>query len=91
MDKVYEALNDQARRAILQILSLHQGLTVTELQKQMGMMRQSTLSGHLAVLKKSNLVGCQIKGKWRIYFLEKETLCSVVGDLQTFIGNGNMS
>jgi DNA-binding transcriptional ArsR family regulator len=59
-------------------------LTVNEILKYLEI-KQATLSSHLAILRKSGLVNFEIKGKLRIYKLNKDVLKSFVIELNRFI------
>lgn len=84
MDKIFKALSEANRRKIITILS----------KKEMGVnqilsfldVNQSTLSTHLLILKKAGLVDCRVKGKQRIYFINKQQLKNFVIRLRDFVG-----
>lgn len=79
MDKIYKALADNNRRKILKLLDSN-NLDVTSLGKHFEI-TQATLSSHLAVLRKAKLVEVEVRGKQRIYKLEKNQLWKVIEDL----------
>jgi ArsR family transcriptional regulator len=70
MDKIYKALAEVNRRKIIYWLGLGE-LNVGSIVKKMNL-SQATVSNHLSVLRKAELVSYQIKGKERIYKLNLE-------------------
>jgi ArsR family transcriptional regulator, arsenate/arsenite/antimonite-responsive transcriptional repressor len=92
MDKVFKSLADINRRKILTILK-DKDLTVNEILLFLDI-KQATLSSHLAILRKAELVSFSIRGKQRIYKLNREVLISFVNKINGFInldksGTGN--
>jgi len=83
VDKIFKSLADTNRRKIITILKNGE-LTVNEILKYLEI-RQATLSSHLAILRKAELVNFSIKGKQRIYKLNREMLISFVKKLNGFI------
>lgn len=83
MDKIFKSLADINRRRILTILK-DRDLTVNEILKFLDI-KQSTLSSHLAILRKAGLVEFTVLGKQRIYKLKRETVISFVKNLNGFI------
>jgi len=79
MDKIYKALADNNRRKILKLLNSN-NLDVSTLGKYFSI-TQATLSSHLAVLRKAKLVEAEVRGKQRIYRLQKNQLWRVAEDL----------
>ena len=47
--------------------------------------KQSTLSSHLAILRKAGLVEFVINGKQRIYKFNKETIINFINELNRFV------
>lgn len=70
MDKIYKALAEVNRRKIVFWLGVSE-LNVSQIVKKLDL-TQATVSNHLAILRKSGLVECQVKGKERIYKLNLE-------------------
>jgi ArsR family transcriptional regulator len=85
MDKLFKALADKHRRMIVTLLKNKGEMSVNEILKYFDI-TQATLSSHLIVLKKANLVNFKIAGKKRIYTLNRELFLQFVSDLNKFIG-----
>jgi len=83
MDKIFKSLADVNRRKILTILK-NSDLTVNEILKYLDI-KQATLSSHLAILRKAGLVSFTVKGKLRIYKLNRESLSNFVTELNRFV------
>lgn len=83
MDKIFKSLSDVNRRKILTILR-NGDLTVNEILKYLTI-KQATLSGHLAILRKAGLISFRVSGKLRIYHLNKESLNNFVIELNRFV------
>jgi DNA-binding transcriptional ArsR family regulator len=47
--------------------------------------KQATLSSHLAILRKAKLVSFEVRGKLRVYKLDKEVLNNFVIELNRFV------
>ena len=84
MDKIFKALADKNRRKILTLLK-ENNLSVSELLENFEI-GQATLSNHLSILKKANLVKSEIKGKQRIYRLNKDLLSAFAENMRRFVG-----
>lgn len=84
MDKIFKALADKNRRKILTLLK-DKNLSVNELLTNFEI-GQATLSSHLSILKKANLVKNEIKGKQRIYRLNKDLLFAFAENMRRFVG-----
>lgn len=84
MDKIFKAFADKNRRLILTFLK-ERDLTVTEIVAKLDI-NQGTVSSHLAILRKAKLISCEIKGKNRIYKINKEILELFVKQLSKFFG-----
>ena len=84
MDKIFKALADKNRRKILTLLK-DKNLSVNELLANFEI-GQATLSNHLSILKKANLVKNEIKGKQRIYRLNKDLLFAFAENMRRFVG-----
>jgi DNA-binding transcriptional ArsR family regulator len=83
MDNIFKSLADVNRRKIISILK-ERDLTVNEILRFLEI-GQATLSSHLAILRKAELVEFSIRGKQRIYKLKRGTLISFVKKLNGFI------
>lgn len=84
VDRIYKALSDKGRRDILESL-MGQKKTVSQLAAELKM-GQSTLSGHLAILRKSGLVKVEVKNKWRMYFMNTEVAERYVTEINRLFG-----
>lgn len=84
MDKIFKALADKNRRKILTLLK-DKDYSVNELLKNFDI-GQATLSNHLSILKKVNLVENKISGKQRIYRLNHDLLFAFAENMRRFIG-----
>jgi len=89
MDKIFKALADKNRRKILTLLK-DKNLSVNELLVNFDI-GQATLSNHLSILKKANLVECEIMGKQRIYRLNIDILISFAENMRRFVGKMDKS
>lgn len=67
-DAVFKALADPTRRALLDRLHAHDGLSLNELCDGLGMARQSATQ-HLAVLEAANLVVSVRRGRQKLHHL----------------------
>ncbi len=76
-------MSDINRRKILTILR-NGDLTVNEILKYLTI-KQATLSSHLAILRKAKLVSFEVRGKLRVYKLDKEVLNNFVIELNRFV------
>lgn len=85
MDKIFKALADRNRRKILTLLKDRE-MSVYEVLKYLEI-TQATLSNHLSILRKANLVNCTVKGKQRIYRLNKDILFAFAENMNRFAGN----
>jgi len=68
MERVFRALADPSRRALLDRLYQRNGQTLSELCEAMGMTRQA-VSKHLAVLEAANLVSTEWRGREKLHHL----------------------
>jgi DNA-binding transcriptional ArsR family regulator len=68
MDKVFKALADPTRRALLDRLHENNGQTLGELCEHIDMARQS-VTQHLALLEDANLVNSVRRGRERLHYL----------------------
>jgi DNA-binding transcriptional ArsR family regulator len=72
MDKIYKAISDATRRAILKLLR-ERDMTAGEIARHFDLSK-STLSGHFAVLREAGLVTDERKGQSITYRLNSELL-----------------
>ncbi len=84
MDKIFKAFADINRRKILTLLTKGE-LSVSQILKFLDI-GQATLSSHLAILRKANLVSYKVNGRERIYRIEREVMEKFVIELNKFIG-----
>ncbi|MFA5749628.1 MAG: metalloregulator ArsR/SmtB family transcription factor [Candidatus Shapirobacteria bacterium] len=84
MDKIFKALADKNRRKVLTLLK-DNDLSVNQLLQNFDI-GQATLSNHLSILRKVQLVDCKVLGKQRIYRLNKELLFAFAENMRKFIG-----
>jgi DNA-binding transcriptional ArsR family regulator len=68
LDQVFKALSDPGRRRLLDRLFARNGLTLTELCREMSMSRQA-VAQHLRVLEDANLVSTRWRGREKLHFL----------------------
>jgi ArsR family transcriptional regulator, arsenate/arsenite/antimonite-responsive transcriptional repressor len=84
VDKIFKALADVNRRRILTLLK-EKEYSVNELLINFTI-GQATLSNHLAVLRKAELVNFRVVGKQRIYRLNNELLIVFAQNMRKFVG-----
>jgi len=82
MDKIFKALADTNRRKILTLLK-KKDMSVSEILKYFNI-GQATISSHLAILRKSNLVGVRKAERLRIYSLNREVFGKFVLEMNKF-------
>ena len=80
MDAVLQALGDESRRTMLEILRDHPA-TAGELADALPIARPG-VSRHLRVLREAGLVEVEHQAQWRIYRLRPEALA----ELDTWLG-----
>ena len=85
MDKIFKALSDVNRRRILTLLNKGD-MSVNQLLFHFKNIGQSTLSSHLAILRKAGLVTFLIDGKRRIYRINRELILAFAENMRKFIG-----
>lgn len=85
MDKIFKAMADSNRRKILTVLKDRE-MSVNEILENFKI-TQATLSNHLSILRKARLVSCTVKGKHRIYRLNREVLVAFAYNINKFIDN----
>ncbi len=84
MDKIFKALADKNRRKILTLLK-DKEMSVNKLLVNFEI-RQATLSNHLSILRKADLVNYQVVGKQRIYRINRELLDAFAENMRKFVG-----
>lgn len=67
-DAVFKALADATRRELLDRLSHHSGLTLSQLCTDLAMSRQA-VAKHLAILEKASLITWKRAGRERLHFI----------------------
>ncbi len=77
MDAIFKALNDPARRALLDSLRRKDGQTLTELEEQIDMTRFGVMK-HLRVLEDAHLVIPRRAGRFKYHYLNPLPLQEVV-------------
>lgn len=85
MDKIFKALADKNRRKILTLLKNGE-FSVNDLLKGFDI-TQATLSNHLSVLKRANLIESRVVGKQRIYSIKHEILQAFAENISKFAGS----
>lgn len=68
MDAIFKALNDPARRALLDKLRAKDGQTLTELEEQLDMTRFGVMK-HLRVLEDAHLITTRKQGRFKYHYL----------------------
>jgi DNA-binding transcriptional ArsR family regulator len=77
MDTIFKALNDPARRALLDSLRARDGQTLTELEEQIDMTRFGVMK-HLKVLEDAHLVIPRKQGRFKYHYLNALPLQEVI-------------
>jgi DNA-binding transcriptional ArsR family regulator len=85
VDKIFKALADINRRKILTLLKNSES-NVSGIVEKLDI-GQSTVSTHLSILRKANLVDVTVKSKERIYKLKREIFNGFVKQLDSFMGD----
>ena len=67
IDKVFKALADPSRRALLDRLNAKNGQTLTDLCAGLDMTRQA-VTQHLGLLEEANLVSVQWQGREKLHY-----------------------
>jgi DNA-binding transcriptional ArsR family regulator len=75
MDAVLQALSDESRRTVLEVLREHPA-TVSELADLLPIARPG-VSRHLRVLREAGLVEVHQDAQWRVYSLRPEPLAEL--------------
>lgn len=68
MEKIFKALADASRRAVLDELFIQDGQTLKALGENIAMSRQG-LSKHLRILESAGLVSTEYRGREKLHFL----------------------
>ena len=68
MDEVFRALSDPTRRELLDRLHEHDGLSLSELERELPMTRFGVMK-HLRVLEDAKLVVTRRRGREKLHFL----------------------
>jgi DNA-binding transcriptional ArsR family regulator len=68
MDEVFRALSDPTRRELLDRLHKHDGLSLSELERELPMTRFGVMK-HLRVLEDAKLVVTRRRGREKLHFL----------------------
>ncbi|MEM6583436.1 MAG: helix-turn-helix domain-containing protein [Pseudomonadota bacterium] len=76
MDAVFKALADKTRRRLLDRLFIEQGQTLGQLCDEMAIRRQS-VSKHLSVLERAELVSVIWRGREKHYYLNPMPLAEI--------------
>ncbi|RVT84510.1 ArsR family transcriptional regulator [Rhodobacteraceae bacterium CCMM004] len=77
MDAIFKALNDPARRALLDSLRREDGQTLTQLQSQFDMTRFGVMK-HLSVLEAASLITAVKRGRFKYHYLNAVPLQEVL-------------
>ena len=77
MDAIFKALNDPARRALLDSLRRKDGQSLTELEEQLAMSRFGVMK-HLKVLEDAHLVIPRKSGRFKYHYLNPLPLQEVI-------------
>lgn len=77
MDAIFKALNDPARRALLDSLRAKEGQTLSDLEAQLDMTRFGVMK-HLKVLEEANLVTSKKSGRFKYHYLNAVPLQEVI-------------
>ncbi|MEE6258511.1 ArsR/SmtB family transcription factor [Plantactinospora sonchi] len=75
-DRVFKALADPTRRALLDRLFVRDGQTLTELESELEMTRFGVMK-HLRVLEEANLVVTRRQGREKLHFLNPVPIRSI--------------
>jgi len=83
--KLFKALSDERRLAILQMLAKGEKCACDLLEHLE--ITQSTLSHHMKILIESQIVTQRKEGKWMYYTLSNEVISSTISYLQELTAN----
>ncbi|MGH2403260.1 MAG: ArsR/SmtB family transcription factor [bacterium] len=79
-----QALGDETRLKMIQLLARHDSLCVCEIQEAFEL-GQPTVSHHLKILRDAGLVDAQRRGKWAYYALRRDALKDITQNIQALI------
>lgn len=82
MNSIFKALNDETRREILDLLKV-KDLTAGEIADYFNISKPS-ISHHLDILKRANLISSEKKGQFIIYSLNTTIMEDVLQWILTF-------
>jgi DNA-binding transcriptional ArsR family regulator/uncharacterized protein YndB with AHSA1/START domain len=77
MDEIFKALNDPARRRLLDSLRQEDGQSLTQLEEQLEMTRFGVMK-HLKILEEANLVVSKKVGRFKYHYLNAQPLQEVL-------------
>ncbi|MBT8458031.1 MAG: metalloregulator ArsR/SmtB family transcription factor, partial [Alphaproteobacteria bacterium] len=77
MDAIFKALNDPARRDLLDSLRQKNGQSLSELEAQLDMTRFGVMK-HLKVLEDASLIVTRKKGRFKYHYLNALPLQEVI-------------
>lgn len=77
MDAIFKALNDPARRLLLDSLRKEDGQTLSDLQTQLDMTRFGVMK-HLAILEEAQLITTRKVGRFKHHYLNAAALQEVI-------------
>ncbi|MCC7266927.1 MAG: winged helix-turn-helix transcriptional regulator [Caulobacteraceae bacterium] len=75
-DRVFKALADESRRALLDALFAENGQSLGELVARLAMTRQA-VSKHLSVLEAANLVASVRRGREKLHYLNPVPIAEI--------------
>ena len=78
MSKVFKALSDETRREILKLLS-KKDMSAGEISDHFNMSKPS-ISKHLEILRKAELISSERKGQFIIYSINTSVIQEVLGN-----------
>jgi DNA-binding transcriptional ArsR family regulator len=79
-DRIFAALADSTRRAILELLRDHERLTAGEVAASFPTISRPAVSKHLRVLREAGLVRAQERGRENHYTLDAQPLAEIQRD-----------
>jgi DNA-binding transcriptional ArsR family regulator/uncharacterized protein YndB with AHSA1/START domain len=77
MDEIFKALNDPARRALMDTLRRKDGQTLSDLEQGLDMTRFGVMK-HLKVLEAANLIVTKKSGRFKHHYLNAQPLQEVI-------------
>lgn len=87
MDKIYNALSNQVRRKILEILNNEEERSVSWILERLTV-SQPTLSLHLNILERTGLLTVRKIGRWRMYKFNKLLWEKFIIEINKLVGSG---